>query len=68
MRAIVTMGHLLGLTIVAEGIETQEQHHALKAAGSDLGQGYLLGRPVSAATAEQWLVPEAAAVAPADVD
>ena len=68
VQAIVTMGHLLGLTIVAEGIETQEQHHALKAAGSDLGQGYLLGRPVSAALAEQWLVPEAAAVAPADVD
>jgi hypothetical protein len=31
-------------------------------------QGYLLGRPVSAALAEQWLVPGAAAVAPADVD
>jgi EAL domain-containing protein (putative c-di-GMP-specific phosphodiesterase class I) len=67
VRAIVTMGHLLGLTIVAEGIETEEQRHALKAAGSDLGQGYLLGRPVSAAVAEQWLVPDAAAVTPADV-
>jgi EAL domain-containing protein (putative c-di-GMP-specific phosphodiesterase class I) len=53
---------------VVVGLRRGEQHHALKAAGSDLGQGYLLGRPVSAALAEQWLVPGAAAVAPADVD
>jgi diguanylate cyclase (GGDEF)-like protein/PAS domain S-box-containing protein len=46
VNAIVTMGHVLGLEIVAEGIETEEQQAALLAAGCDFGQGYLLGRPV----------------------
>jgi diguanylate cyclase (GGDEF)-like protein/PAS domain S-box-containing protein len=47
VQAIVTMGHVLGLEIVAEGVETEEQEQALVAAGCDLGQGYLLGRPVA---------------------
>jgi diguanylate cyclase (GGDEF)-like protein/PAS domain S-box-containing protein len=52
VQAIVTMGHELGLEIVAEGIETDAQREALLAAGCDLGQGYLLGRPVPAADVE----------------
>ncbi|MCE9579401.1 MAG: bifunctional diguanylate cyclase/phosphodiesterase, partial [Deltaproteobacteria bacterium] len=48
-RAIVTLGHHLGLEVVAEGVETVEQLAFLTAIGCDLAQGYLLGRPAVAA-------------------
>lgn len=40
------MGHLLGLDIVAEGIETESSFLHLQAAGCSVGQGYWMGRPV----------------------
>ena len=40
-EAIIVMGHKLGLKIIAEGIETEQQRQALLAAGCDYGQGYL---------------------------
>jgi diguanylate cyclase (GGDEF)-like protein/PAS domain S-box-containing protein len=43
------MGHALGLTIVAEGVETEGQAAKLRAIGCDLIQGYLYGRPMPAA-------------------
>jgi predicted signal transduction protein with EAL and GGDEF domain len=43
--AIVALGRTLGLTIVAEGIETQGQLERLRGLGCELGQGYLFGRP-----------------------
>ncbi|MGY6518629.1 MAG: putative bifunctional diguanylate cyclase/phosphodiesterase [Lysobacteraceae bacterium] len=46
LRAIITMGHSLGLEVVAEGIETREQAEVLKALGCRILQGYLFGRPV----------------------
>jgi diguanylate cyclase (GGDEF)-like protein/PAS domain S-box-containing protein len=45
---IIKLAHSLGLQPLAEGIETQEQLDFLLAAGCELGQGYLLGRPVPA--------------------
>jgi diguanylate cyclase (GGDEF)-like protein len=48
--AIVTLGHHLGLDVVAEGVETSEQLAFLTAARCDLVQGYLLGRPAAAKT------------------
>jgi diguanylate cyclase (GGDEF)-like protein len=47
--AIVTLGHHLGLQVVAEGVETSEQLAFLTANKCDLVQGYLLGRPAEAA-------------------
>ena len=44
--AIIVMAHKLGLGVVAEGVETQEQCDLLLAAGCDFGQGYLFSRPV----------------------
>lgn len=44
---IIRMSHSLGLKVVAEGIETQEQRDLLEELGCDYGQGYLLGRPIS---------------------
>jgi diguanylate cyclase (GGDEF)-like protein len=45
VRAIVSMGHSLGLTVVAEGVETYDQHRWLVAQGCDLLQGFFDGAP-----------------------
>jgi diguanylate cyclase (GGDEF)-like protein len=50
---IVTLGHHLGLEVVAEGVETAEQLAFLSATKCDLVQGYLLGRPAAASTFTQ---------------
>lgn len=50
-RAIVQAGHAIGLMVVAEGIETEEQRALLSGIGCDEGQGYLFSRPVPAAQA-----------------
>jgi len=47
-HAIVALGQTLGLSIVAEGIETQAQLERLRTLGCDLGQGYLFLKPVDA--------------------
>lgn len=46
VRAIIVMGHSLGLTIVAEGVETAEQWQFLLQEGCDIGQGYYFSQPV----------------------
>lgn len=47
MRHIVKMGHELGISCCAEGVETEEQFQFMKEIGCDYIQGYLIGRPVS---------------------
>jgi len=44
--AVITLGHSLGLAVIAEGVETQAQRDYLHAQGCDAYQGYLLGRPM----------------------
>ena len=51
--AIVSLAHNLGLEIVAEGVETEEQAAWLRAAGCSFGQGYLFSRPVHPTQIEQ---------------
>ncbi len=46
VRAIIDLGHDLGFTVVAEGVETELQAAALRAMGCDLGQGYFFSRPL----------------------
>jgi diguanylate cyclase (GGDEF)-like protein/PAS domain S-box-containing protein len=48
VETITTLGHALGLTVVAEGIERDAQLAALRAAGCNLGQGFLLAKPLPA--------------------
>jgi diguanylate cyclase (GGDEF)-like protein/PAS domain S-box-containing protein len=48
VRTVANLGHSLGLSVVAEGVETAEQAELLKADGCDLMQGYLYGRPMPA--------------------
>ncbi|MDQ1423456.1 MAG: hypothetical protein QOD72_954, partial [Acidimicrobiaceae bacterium] len=49
VRALVSIGRSLDLTVVAEGIETKNQHELLRRLGCPMGQGYLFARPVTAA-------------------
>ncbi|MHA7853808.1 putative bifunctional diguanylate cyclase/phosphodiesterase [Marinobacter shengliensis] len=48
VKAIIAMGMELGLEIVAEGVETEDQKGALEALGCSRMQGYLFSRPVTA--------------------
>ncbi|WP_118134970.1 bifunctional diguanylate cyclase/phosphodiesterase [Oceanicella sp. SM1341] len=45
LRAMVALGHSLGLSVLAEGIETEAELAVVRAEGCDEMQGYLLGRP-----------------------
>ncbi len=47
VASTITLAHNLGLTVVAEGVETLEQLVHLKTAGCDVVQGYYFSRPVS---------------------
>jgi diguanylate cyclase (GGDEF)-like protein/PAS domain S-box-containing protein len=53
VRAIVNLGHSLGLTVIAEGVETRGQFERLAALGCDEIQGDLLSPPLSAAEFEE---------------
>ncbi|NYT63313.1 bifunctional diguanylate cyclase/phosphodiesterase [Alcaligenaceae bacterium] len=53
VSAIVALGKTLKLNIVAEGVETAEQQSFLTDLGCNILQGYLLGRPMSAAQLDQ---------------
>lgn len=46
---ILRLGESLELNVIAEGVETEEQHAALRAAGCSCFQGYLFGRPMPVA-------------------
>jgi diguanylate cyclase (GGDEF)-like protein len=44
--AIIALGHNLGLTVIAEGIETEEQHRFLMKHGCRMYQGFFFGQPL----------------------
>ncbi len=52
-EAIIVMAHKLGIKVIAEGIETQEQCDLLTAVGCDYGQGYFFAKPLDADAFEQ---------------
>ena len=57
VRAIVTLGHELGLRVVAEGVETAAQVEFLRSSGCDELQGYFFGRPVASGEFIHLLMP-----------
>jgi len=63
-RLIVAMGHLLRLSVVAEGVETEGQMILLAEAGCDCMQGYLYSRPVDAAACARLMARPAAPISP----
>ncbi len=46
--SMVALGHALGMQVVAEGVERQEQLECVRLAGCDYAQGHLLGKPAAA--------------------
>ncbi|HET9720397.1 MAG TPA: EAL domain-containing protein [Solirubrobacteraceae bacterium] len=54
--AVVDLGHALGMKVVAEGVETDEQLLELQTLGCDAAQGYLLCRPMRADQLEQLIM------------
>jgi EAL domain-containing protein (putative c-di-GMP-specific phosphodiesterase class I) len=48
VRTIIELARVLGLDVIAEGIETREQYRSLRRLGCRFGQGYLFARPMSA--------------------
>jgi diguanylate cyclase (GGDEF)-like protein len=55
LEGILGLAHKLSLAVVAEGIEQPEQLDLLRTLGCNMGQGYLLGRPIPAADLETLL-------------
>ncbi|MBT4888848.1 MAG: EAL domain-containing protein [Rhodospirillales bacterium] len=47
VRAIITMAKQLGMSLIAEGIETESQETFLNALGCEMGQGYFFGKPLT---------------------
>ncbi|AWK86688.1 putative bifunctional diguanylate cyclase/phosphodiesterase [Azospirillum thermophilum] len=74
VHAVVELAHALGMTVIAEGVETTEQLHYLRAFRCDRIQGYLLGRPMAAAEVPDFIAqlqrqpPESRIVPPRSVD
>ena len=53
VAAIISMGHIMGFEVIAEGVEEQEQLDTLKEIGCDYVQGFIWGRPLPAEEAEK---------------
>ena len=49
VRSLVNLAHNLGLTVCAEGVETEQAMELLRSEGCEKAQGYLFGKPVPAA-------------------
>lgn len=52
---IISLGKRMGLTVIAEGVETQEQWDWLRVRGCELGQGYFFGKPMLVDQALDWV-------------
>ena len=59
VRTISTLARNLGMEVIAEGIETEEQYQQLKMLGCEYGQGYLFSRPVNKDAVVQLLAQDA---------
>jgi diguanylate cyclase (GGDEF)-like protein/PAS domain S-box-containing protein len=62
VEAVLTLANRMGLTVIAEGVETLDQDELLREMGCPVVQGYLYGRPVPAA---EVVLPDVVAAVPA---
>jgi diguanylate cyclase (GGDEF)-like protein/PAS domain S-box-containing protein len=63
VRAIITLGHALDLTVIAEGVETHEQLQYLTSLGCDVVQGFLFSKSLSVRAFEELLCEQRRAAA-----
>ena len=63
VRAIITLGHALDLTVVAEGVETREQLESLAELECDVVQGFLFSKALSTEDFEELLIGQGQAIA-----
>jgi EAL domain-containing protein (putative c-di-GMP-specific phosphodiesterase class I) len=61
IEATIRVARTLGMSTVAEGIETQEQADLMQQLNCDYGQGYLFAKPLEAAELSRWALARAAA-------
>jgi EAL domain-containing protein (putative c-di-GMP-specific phosphodiesterase class I) len=55
VRSVIELGHNLGLTVVAEGVETKEIFDALNVLGCDEIQGYFISKPLASEPLKNWI-------------
>jgi diguanylate cyclase len=54
VQSVVELGHNLGLTIVAEGVDSEQTMTALTEIGCDVAQGFLVSRPICGEAVNRW--------------
>lgn len=55
VQSTIDLGHNLGLTVVAEGIENRQIYDKLADLGCDIGQGYFISRPIHVNEIKKWI-------------
>ena len=60
VESIISIGHILNLKVISEGVETLEQLDTLKSIGCDYIQGFIWGRPMAPEDAKK-LIPASSA-------
>jgi diguanylate cyclase (GGDEF)-like protein len=55
VRTIITLAHVLGMDVIAEGVETSEQLAKLRSLGCEYGQGYFFSKPLPSEAIEELL-------------
>jgi len=54
-KTIIGLAHNLGMNVVAEGVETEQQRSQLQALSCEYGQGYLFAKPMNSQKVEMLL-------------
>jgi diguanylate cyclase (GGDEF)-like protein/PAS domain S-box-containing protein len=68
VRTIISLAHMLGMKVVAEGVEDRATFTRLTVIGCDQIQGYLLGRPVAADDLDTLILASSRSFGPSDTD
>jgi sensor c-di-GMP phosphodiesterase-like protein len=68
VRSTIDLAHNMGLTVVAEGVETESVAGQLCELGCDEAQGYLFSRPLGPADFRRWAADSAAGAARAGTE
>ncbi len=55
VRSTIELGHNLGLSVTAEGVEDQQTWDSLSVLGCDEAQGYFMSKPLPADQLDRWL-------------